>query len=74
MGRALLHIMFRVAVSEHAGKSAVDAVIFYKLIERVPGQGSRYLWFGWAGGRNLHFYERAGCKVTRSFQLFKKSI
>lgn len=52
----------------------IGAVIFYKLIERVVGNGSRYLWFGWAGGRNLSFYERAGCKVTRSFQLFKKSI
>lgn len=52
----------------------IGAVVFYRLIERVAGNGSRYLWFGWAGGRNLSFYERAGCKVTRSFQLFKRSI
>jgi mycothiol synthase len=52
----------------------IGAVTFYKLIERVAGQGSRYLWFGWAGGRNLHFYERAGCVITRQFHLFKKSI
>jgi mycothiol synthase len=52
----------------------IGAVIFYKLIERVSGQGSRYLWFGWAGGRNLSFYERAGCVVTRRFGLFRKFI
>lgn len=54
--------------------NGLGSVIFYKLIERVTGQGARYLWFGWAGGRNLSFYERAGCQVTRQFHLFKKAL
>lgn len=52
----------------------LGSVIFYTLIERVAGMGARYLWFGWAGGRNLSFYERAGCKVTRRFHLYKKAL
>lgn len=52
----------------------IGAVIFYKLIERVAGNGARYLWFGWAGGRNLSFYERAGCVITRQFHLFKRAL
>ena len=52
----------------------IGAVIFYTLIERVTGNGHRYLWFGWAGGRNLHFYERAGCQVTRRFKFHKKAL
>lgn len=52
----------------------IGAVIFYTLIERVTGNGARYLWFGWAGGRNLSFYERAGCKVTRQFHMFKRAL
>lgn len=52
----------------------IGAVIFYYLIDRITGQGHRYLWFGWAGGRNLHFYERAGCVVTRRFKFYKKAL
>jgi mycothiol synthase len=52
----------------------IGAVIFYYLIERVTGMGHRYLWFGWAGGRNLSFYERAGCTVTRRFKFYKKAL
>lgn len=52
----------------------IGAVIFYELIERVTGAGARYLWFGWAGGRNLSFYERAGCVITRQFRLFKRGL
>jgi len=52
----------------------IGSVIFYTLIERVTGNGARYLWFGWAGGRNLSFYERAGCTVTRKFQLFRRAL
>lgn len=52
----------------------IGAVIFYTLIERVTGNGARYLWFGWAGGRNLSFYERAGCVVTRRFRLFTRAL
>lgn len=54
--------------------NGLGAVIFYYLIERATGNGARYLWFGWAGGRNRTFYERAGCVVTRQFKLFKKSL
>lgn len=52
----------------------IGAVVFYRLIERVTGNGARYLWFGWAGGRNLSFYERAGCRVTRRFRLYSRTI
>ena len=52
----------------------IGAVIFYTLIERVAGNGARYLWFGWAGGRNLGFYQRAGCTVTRQFHLFRRLL
>ncbi|HZU13509.1 MAG TPA: GNAT family N-acetyltransferase [Chloroflexota bacterium] len=52
----------------------IGSVIFYTLIERVVSRGSRYLWFGWAGGRNLSFYERASCRVTRRFTLYTRSL
>lgn len=52
----------------------IGAIIFYYLIERVAGNGARYLWFGWAGGRNLSFYERAGCTITRRFKLYRKEL
>lgn len=52
----------------------LGSVIFYTLIERVLAGGTRYLWFGWAGGRNLSFYERAGCEVTRRFRLFRRAL
>jgi len=54
--------------------NGLGSVIFYSLIERVAGDGVRYLWFGWAGGRNLSFYERVGCVVTRQFHLFRRTI
>jgi GNAT superfamily N-acetyltransferase len=54
---------------EYRGKG-VGAVIFHTMVERAAGNGARYLWFGWAGGRNLSFYERAGCAVTRRFRLY----
>lgn len=52
----------------------VGAVLFYRLIEHVRADGARHLWFGWAGGRNLSFYERAGCKVTRRYQLYNRNL
>ncbi|MES2460187.1 MAG: GNAT family N-acetyltransferase, partial [Armatimonadota bacterium] len=52
----------------------IGAVVFYAMIERAVGNGARYLWFGWAGGRNLSFYERAGCTVTRRFRLYKAAL
>jgi ribosomal protein S18 acetylase RimI-like enzyme len=52
----------------------IGAVVFYDLIARVKAKGTRYLWFGWAGGRNLSFYERAGCVVTRRFLLYQRSL
>lgn len=52
----------------------IGAVVFYDLIERVKAKGARYLWFGWAGGRNLAFYERAGCTITRRFRLYQKIL
>lgn len=50
----------------------IGAVVFYALVEHVTASGGRYLWFGWAGGRNLSFYERVGCRVTRQFQLWTR--
>jgi GNAT superfamily N-acetyltransferase len=52
----------------------LGAAIFYFLIERVAGNGARYLWFGWAGGRNLSCYQRAGCVVTRQFYLYRRAL
>lgn len=52
----------------------IGAVIFYTLVEHATGSGGRYLWFGWAGGRNLSFYERAGCRITRRFQMLARGI
>lgn len=52
----------------------IGAVVFYAMVERALAAGSRYLWFGWAGGRNLSFYERAGCRVTRHFQLYRTDL
>lgn len=52
----------------------IGAMIFYSLMERVAAAGARCLWFGWAGGRNLSFYERAGCEVTRRYRLFTREI
>lgn len=52
----------------------IGAVVFYALIERASGNGARYLWFGWAGGRNLSFYERAGCVITRRFQIYTATL
>ena len=52
----------------------VGAVLFYHLIEHVRAEGARHLWFGWAGGRNLTFYERAGCKVKRRYQLYNRNL
>jgi predicted N-acetyltransferase YhbS len=54
--------------------NGIGSVIFYYLVERVTGMGHRYLWFGWAGGRNQSFYERVGCKVTRRFKFWKKAL
>ncbi len=61
-------------VREDLRGRGIGAVLFYTLIERVAGNGARYLWFGWAGGRNLSFYERAGCVITRRFQLLKRTL
>lgn len=50
----------------------IGAVLFWEVVERVRAEGSKYLWFGWAGGRNVAFYERMGCHVTRNYTLFRK--
>lgn len=52
----------------------LGAAIFYYLVERVRANGARYLWFGWAGGRNLSFYQRAGCVVTRQFFQYCRAL
>ena len=52
----------------------LGAVIFWTMVERAVARGSRYLWFGWAGGRNVAFYERMGCRVTRHFVLYRKEL
>lgn len=52
----------------------LGAALFYTLVERAAGSGGRYLWFGWAGGRNLSFYERAGCRVTRRFRILVRAL
>ncbi len=52
----------------------IGAVIFWNMVQRARARGSRYLWFGWAGGRNVAFYERMGCQVTRSFVLYRKVL
>lgn len=52
----------------------IGAVIFYRLIEHALASGARHLWFGWAGGRNLSFYEREGCVVTRRYKLMSRAI
>ncbi|MCX6379054.1 MAG: GNAT family N-acetyltransferase [Armatimonadetes bacterium] len=61
-------------VREDLRNKGVGAVVFYKMIEYVKERGHRYLWFGWAGGRNLSFYERAGCRITRQFTLYKRKL
>jgi mycothiol synthase len=61
-------------VREDLRGHSLGAVMFYTLIERVAGNGARYLWFGWAGGRNVSFYERTGCVVTRRFKLLKRTL
>jgi hypothetical protein len=52
----------------------LGAVIFWTLAESVAAVGARELWFGWAGGRNQSFYDRAGCRVTRRFRQFKHPL
>ena len=52
----------------------IGAVIFYRLVQEVQAKGADRLWFGWAGPRNLTFYERAGCVVERQFKMFTKSL
>jgi len=61
-------------VREDLRGRGIGAVLFYTLIERVTGNGARYLWFGWAGGRNLSFYERAGCVITRRYRMLKRTL
>jgi len=51
--------------------NGLGSVLFYQVIEQVSHRGADTLWFGWAGGRNLSFYERAGCRVTRQYTLFR---
>lgn len=52
----------------------IGAVIFYTLVEHVRGQGAKYLWFGWGGGRNFTFYERAGCQVLRRYDVLRMDL
>jgi len=52
--------------------NGLGAALFYSVIEQVDKRGADRLWFGWAGGRNLSFYERAGCQVTRRYQIFRR--
>lgn len=51
--------------------NGLGAVLFYTVIEHVVKNGSDRLWFGWAGGRNLSFYERAGCRITRRYRIYR---
>jgi mycothiol synthase len=52
----------------------IGAIVFWTMVERVAVQGAPRLWFGWAGGQNVAFYERAGCQIVRRFQLYAKSL
>lgn len=52
----------------------IGGVIFYSMIERAKAKGARYLWFGWAGGRNVAFYERMGCHITRRYVLYRREL
>lgn len=61
-------------VREDQRNKGVGAVVFYKMMEYVKERGHERLWFGWAGGRNLSFYERAGCRITRQFALYKRRL
>ena len=61
-------------VHKHYRGTGIGAVIFHVTIEFAQASGSRYLWFGWAGGRNLTFYERAGCTVTRRFAMMARDL
>lgn len=61
-------------IREDMRSKGIGAVIFFGMIERAQAKGARYLWFGWAGGRNVRFYERMGCRVTRRFVLYRREL
>jgi mycothiol synthase len=48
----------------------LGSVMFYSLIEHLRAEGASRIWFGWAGGRNLVFYTRVGCRITRQYRMF----
>jgi len=52
----------------------LGSVLFYYLLEAVRRRGARYLWLGWAGGRNINFYRRAGLAVTRHFEVLQLEL
>ncbi|MDR3692731.1 MAG: GNAT family N-acetyltransferase [Fimbriimonas sp.] len=52
----------------------LGSAIFYKVIEHVVKRGAQELWFGWAGGRNLSFYERAGCHIDRRYAFYRRDL
>lgn len=52
----------------------IGAAIFNELVRSVSEDGARYLWFGWGGGRNQSFYERAGCIVLKQFLLYERQL
>lgn len=61
-------------VSPALRSRGLGAVIFYHLVEAVRQQGARYLWLGWAGGRNVNFYLRAGLQATRRYEILKREL
>jgi len=52
--------------------NGLGSVLFYTLIEQVASSRAETLWFGWAGGRNQSFYERAGCHITRRYRIVRR--
>ncbi len=52
----------------------LGAILFYAMVDHALEMGSDKLWFGWAGGRNLTFYTRAGCTITRNYRMYKMAL
>jgi mycothiol synthase len=54
--------------------SGIGSVIFNEVVAHLRARGVESLWLGWAGGRNLTFYERMGCQITRRFRMFSRDL
>jgi len=52
----------------------IGAALFRHVAVTHAARGAKRLWFGWAGGRNLSFYERFGCRTTRRYTLYRRSL